>query len=362
MQKGCSFTLLFIGFLVSQAGYGHSIDQGKNAALLQSVHLPSPRSSLLSGLSVDKEGNILVTARDFVIKKENGLFEKTGRLYFARSGEKEGSLVDIRSPEGVTYGNFFGQDIIKRGRIIYICSNPTINTVAPSVIVLKKNSPSQFEWLYSANFSHPGEFCRHIVRYGKSYILASNSRPRGHLKTTAVYAMKMNHTFPQELLPVASYRDLNYTEKTIKERNASLIGLATIKKDPNKIRVAASGLPGPWFSIYDSPNTEPKFYHNSAGPFLVIKKIPADKITSVRFLRPNVVIAVAYEKKGNTSFLWQENIRKTEGKKLTLIQTPSPALVIKKRDPFGKTENNVAFVLNNQYSNGGYSIDEYDIG
>lgn len=359
MKKSLPVVALLTGLLlVGQTSSASKKSAEKNLPRdtpLNSIYIPAPEGVALSGLTISSYGRIFVTAQG--IHQEE---RKSGQIYVVQAGTKRSDPVTIIT-QGGEYDAFFGHvmdpDEPHNARM-FVCANSKIPTVAPSVVVFDKIGNHQFVWRQIINLSNPKEFCRNIIRYDGNKLLALNARPQGSLDSVALYAVYPDDESQRWVArPFKTYRDVFPKEKSITAPTAGITGIAAIETSQNHYRLALSGQPERWIETFDDlgpPSLASLSHGPNDDPYI---------INAIAFQTKNRIIVTEENTlfHHNNGHITLYDVPTKTSKFLILLQTPSDALALSDRDPYGKTSYPVAFVLRRTYDKlfQSYKIDEY---
>ncbi|WP_092343286.1 hypothetical protein [Candidatus Ichthyocystis sparus] len=163
------------------------------------------------GLTADGNGGLIVTARG-----PGTIYDSLGRIFSITTNEKEFSRSNVLATAGANYSRFSGSFFDRSLNRLYVCSNPLITSIPPSVVVFELTTKGSFSWVTSSNFSSAGQYCHSVAKTNR-YLFATNSRsPNSMLEDVAIYSLKLHdevNDIPSSLTKSVTYAELGYKKE-----------------------------------------------------------------------------------------------------------------------------------------------------
>ncbi|WP_092484319.1 hypothetical protein [Candidatus Ichthyocystis hellenicum] len=161
--------------------------------------------SLPFGLTADGSGGFIVTARG-----PGTTSDPDGRIFGISTNDEEFSRSKISAKPVGNFSRLSGSFFDPSTSRLYVCSNPVIASLPPSVVVFERANDGSFLWKTSSNFSSSGQYC-HSVTKSRGYLFATNSRsPTSMLVETALYSLKLDDDVKN--IPASMAKSITYAE------------------------------------------------------------------------------------------------------------------------------------------------------
>ncbi|WP_139057233.1 hypothetical protein [Candidatus Ichthyocystis hellenicum] len=304
------------------------------------------------GLTRDVTNNLISTA----VGTENN-----GDIWSAPYGAGEmdrKTIVDYpASNRQPLAGSYFDDS----GNYLYVCSNPKLATVTPSVVVLHREDSGSYKWIRSINFDNSAKHCHSVAR-AQNYLVATNSVPGStDPKTSAAvyYTDATNLTSaPATMKTLVTYADFGYDP-------AKLTGEGLIT-DIKAEKSQTSGRPS--FYVVDSKNSVIFRMVVTPGSATqevkrVDTKLPKNRPTSVVQYSDRIFIISQSDYNTSSGGTIYKVKFDDYGSPTTSVIATTPSQVQSLAigsDYFGKTRDPVVFALNKEVNESGvFHIDEF---
>ncbi len=351
------FLLVLVSLSLSLSGCLDQDDDDNNSPYIGSITIDDA-SARPVGLTRDTTNNLISTA----LGSKN-----VGEVWSVPYGSAQMSKKNLT---GVALSGFsFGGSMFyDPNNYLYVCSNPTVAGIPPSVVVLKREDTGSYNWTDAINFPSNKQtqgHCYSVIRAGDS-VLATNSVAGANpaVSFAVAYADANNLHAQTSMIPQVLYgRDLNYTQAELTGSN-----LVTDIK-------AAKSQPSGKISYYIVDSKRSRIYNIVTT--LATRKVTASQAIGSDTIATTPTAMVQYSDKiflvaqlSSTSnsvgsiykIKFDSNKRNPVSTLISSTRSPVSALVIGS-DYFGKTTNPVVFSLNREL--GGldvFSVDEFTFG
>lgn len=338
-------TLVLMSLSVTACSFLNSDNGTTNGKYIGSITLSGDNLRPVH-LSLDNLGNFIVSAQG----------SQKGEIWSAARGVTQMGPKEILD-QGQTYGFFYGHAFDSNSQNLYVCSNSSVDTVNPSVVVFQRKDDGTYSWTAAVNFPQEG-FCNSVIKV-KNYLFASNSQAK-NIQQPALYfdtledssALPTHGTFGQTV----SYADMGYQAGDLKENNITYLSSSK------------QGTGTPSFYITDTGRTKLFLASlNDTPPFVLNKTEIAIPFPSSGTLSAVVEYAsqiyLFAQNTGDKGTLYKAKLSldKKTYDVTSVAQTESSVLSMETgSDNFGKTQDPVVFALNESpNSDKLYHVDEF---